>query len=83
MEIKIDKGVPVPPQQVPGRKSKWPWKDMEPGDSFFAAGYATKAEDGAMVMNGTNGRRVAPGTKWCARTRVENGVKGVRVWRKA
>ncbi len=36
--IKIDKNVPIPPIVRPGRKPKYPFREMEVSDSFFVAG---------------------------------------------
>lgn len=80
VEIKIDKGVPMPAAQ-----GKWPWHKMGVGDSFFAAGYALSGSrerpDGMRWFTVSAGERTVPGSKWSARTVTEKGVKGVRVWR--
>jgi hypothetical protein len=33
--MKIDKGIPLAPFAI--KKTKYPWRDMEAGDSFFVA----------------------------------------------
>lgn len=39
-EIKIEKNIPIAPKRAPGRpsKSKYPFNEMEIGDSFFVSG---------------------------------------------
>lgn len=72
-EIKIEKGVPLPP-----RKSKYPFAEMEPGDSFFA-----KPNEGQSL------KQLHNSIMGCARLRLFPGKKftsrqmdgGVRVWR--
>ena len=82
-EFKIEKGVPLP--GVNGKRSRYPWKDMSPGESVFLPGRRISAAapgDGPIITTGHPGRSV-PGTKWAMRTVTENGVSGVRVWRTA
>lgn len=82
VEIKIDRDVPLPSRVWSGGPpTKWPWKSMEPGDSFFAAGYTTKSKTSARVFSSSHGRKMVPGSNWCIRHCVENGISGVRVWR--
>ena len=69
-KIHLDKGVPSPDRH---QRSKYPWDDMEVGDSFFAPGTKASSLNGAISM-----RRPK---KFTRRTLVENGVKGIRVWR--
>ncbi|MFO1130747.1 MAG: hypothetical protein U1E16_01835 [Hyphomicrobiales bacterium] len=68
-EIEITKGLPTPQR---GR-SKYPFRDMELGDSFFAPGASVIGLHGCA-------RRHRP-MRFTCRTLVENGVAGVRVWR--
>jgi hypothetical protein len=36
MSVSIDKGVPIPgAHRAGGRQPKYPWREMEVGDSFF------------------------------------------------
>jgi hypothetical protein len=67
--IEITKGLPTPR----GRKSKYPFRDMEVGDSFFAPGSSVIGIHGCA-------RRHRP-MKFTCRSVVENGVAGIRVWR--
>lgn len=67
--IEITKGVPAPR----GRKSKYPFREMEIGDSFFAPGSSVIGIHGCA-------RRHRP-MKFTCRSVVENGIAGIRVWR--
>ena len=82
MTVKIDKKIPMP---VARRgQSKWPWHTMNPGDSFFAAGYIQSAHQkqaNELQLNVASGKTAVPGSTWATRTVTENGLRGVRVWR--
>ena len=67
--ISITKGLPTPHR---GR-AKYPFRDMEIGDSFFARGASVIGLHGCA-------RRHRP-KRFTCRSLVENGVAGVRVWR--
>lgn len=69
-EIKIDKGIPIP-SGGHGRRAKYPWHEMEVGDSFFVSG-GTNNKGFVSYAN----RRFAP-KRFLSRT-VEGGT---RVWR--
>lgn len=66
--IKIEKGVPIP-----DRRGKYPWADMDVGDSFFVA--TDKVENFRRNVYGKNRN----GKKFTARAEGN----GVRVWRTA
>ena len=66
--IKIDDGVPIP-------RSKYPWREMKVGQSFFT-------EDPKVRAAGFEaGKRL--NLKFVSRTVTENGIKGFRIWRTA
>jgi hypothetical protein len=65
-------GPELPSRGSLGRSWKYPWKELNPGDSFFVPGRTIKAIS-AMSCN----RSKMDGRKYACRT--ENG--GVRVWR--
>lgn len=67
--ISITKGLPTPHR---GR-AKYPFRDMEVGDSFFAPHASVIGLHGCA-------RRHRP-KRFTCRSLVENGVAGVRVWR--
>ena len=84
--IKIDKGMPIPAHiERPGAPSVLPWRDMDAGDSFFSpdhyVSHTAGKEAGKKLMNTAGWRKAIPGSKWSIRTVIENGVRGVRVWR--
>jgi hypothetical protein len=68
--IAIEKGIPAPV----GKNHKYPWDNMEVGDSFFVEGATTTQ----MAGNITAQRRRLG---WSFSQRKQNG--GVRVWRVA
>jgi hypothetical protein len=68
-DISITKGLPTPHR---GR-AKYPFRDMEVGDSFFAPRASVIGLHGCA-------RRHRP-KRFTCRSLVENGVGGVRVWR--
>ena len=71
MQITIQRDIPAPGKGGEGRYVKYPFRAMDVGDSFF-------------VPNGPinlyNSKAYLP-KKFTRRTVVENGVKGIRVWR--
>ena len=71
-EYKIEKGFPIPLPCKRG-KAKYPWRELEVGDSFFVAG--AKSVIIASSANGFAARH--PGLNFVCR-QVEGGV---RVWR--
>lgn len=58
-----------------GRKHRWPWREMEVGDSFFVP---TELEMRELHLRDT--ARFAK-IRIAQRVVVENGIRGVRVWR--
>lgn len=71
-EIKIEKGVPVPPRRTRKGISKYPFRQMEVGDSFLMPDYTVVRAWGIL---GPYAKRL--GQKYTVRT-VEGGA---RVWR--
>ena len=67
--IAITKGLPAPR----GRRAKYPFRDMEIGDSFFSPGSSVIGIHGCA-------RRHRP-MRFTCRSVVEDGVAGIRVWR--
>lgn len=70
-QFKIEKGVPAPTDGRNG-KAKYPWREMEVGDSFFIPGITSTVLGGSIA----NARR-RTGFEFVSRN--EGG--GVRVWR--
>ena len=69
----IEKGIPMSSTHGRGRPSKYPFREMEPGDSFFVAGQAPRdgASSAARVFAHRKGQKFSTET-------VEGGV---RIWR--
>ena len=82
-DIKLDDDLPMPTR---GRKSKYPWTTMKIGQSFFLQGAningPTEARPGPRVANIAYQAGKRLGRKFVCESRVEDGVAGVRVWRK-
>ena len=70
MSITLEKEIPLP--AVKGRSSKYPYTDMDIGDSFLISGLTMQV---VCNMNYRAGRR--SGYKFVARTEPA----GIRVWR--
>lgn len=68
-EFKIEKGIPIPPKP---NYTKYPWRDMDVGDSFYVAGKTIHTIRGSMVNANKRINR-----EFVARQEGD----GVRVWR--
>lgn len=68
--FKIDKGVPMPAQ---AQRNKYPWADMQVGDSFLCPPTINRASMCSTAASA--GRRL--GSHYIVRTTKE----GLRVWR--
>jgi len=77
MEIKIDKGVPVPVHGGPTTKYAPAVRSLEVGDSFWIS----KNDVGNGFPGAVRNLSIAIGIKTVIRTVEQNGVKGWRVWR--
>lgn len=71
--IQINKGIPVPDEAW---GSKYPFREMEIGDSFFEAGGTV-----SKLQNAASHWRKKAGMKFKARQVCEDGVDGARIWR--
>jgi hypothetical protein len=70
--IKIDKGILLPARSCKGRPAKYPWRQMDVGDSFFVE--ARKSSDFGGAINHA---RKTTGYEFISRS-VDGGL---RVWR--
>ena len=81
--ITIDIGIPLPEDRR--SNTKYPFGNMEVGDSFFvqvAAGdNGDRLKNRLSQASRTFGKRQDPERKYILRTRLENEISGVRVWR--
>lgn len=76
-QIQIDDGVPIP-ESTYHRKAKYPFNELQAGQSFFVATEKSLAS----TVTAAN-KRAADGVKYVGRNVTENGVKGWRIWRKS
>lgn len=80
LDVKIEKGVPVPPPREIRRL--FPFRDMETGESFFVPmpkkDYAKRR---LCIQNNAWQWSRKLGAKFVVRDVIEDGVKGVRIWR--
>ena len=79
-EYKIDKGIPMPDNCGPragrfgaGRPPKYPWYDMEVGDSFFSRTISMPSSVNAKNRQGRS--------QFACKAWTERGKTGYRVWR--
>lgn len=72
MPIEIEKGVPIPDS---AQRSRYPFAQMEVGDSFFAPGRTTKQMQNAASTHRKKGK------KFRAMKEFVDGVEGTRIWR--
>ena len=75
-EMKIDKHIPPPP----AFGQKYPFRHMEPGDSVFFPGENKSDKQHPAYMTVRNYVK-RDGWRVAVRSVVENGVKGIRIWR--
>ena len=81
-KYKIEKGLPVIPQKQAGRKGKYPFKELEVGDSFFVP-VENKKEDARIVMRRINPSALTWGIRNGKTITCRIDGNGVRVWRTA
>lgn len=75
-QIKIDKGIPIPERRT---HTKFPFADMEIGDSFFVPAKQTKMSTLAARVSVAR-KRHAPRSFLLAKV-TEKKIEGTRVWR--
>lgn len=80
--IRIDKHVPLPADTRGRGRTKFPFRDMEVGDSFFVpttgkAAHQTRSNVSSAASRSGKGS----GRVFTTRDVTENGVRGTRVWR--
>lgn len=76
----IEKGIPVPAPHC-GRPRKYPWRDIEVGESFFIPCDKESRNRVQCSMLGMCRRSRANGKRFTTRSVVEQGKSGIRVWR--
>jgi hypothetical protein len=76
-EIKISKGIKLPPAtQSNGAANRYPFKELNVGDSFFLN--KSRNSGGSLVRYWN--MSLAP-KKFTLRTVTEKNVDGIRIWR--
>ena len=75
IKIKIDKGFPLPPLRG---YEKYPWYDMEVGDSFFVK---CDVSNYKKTQSQLSGSAVYQGKRLNTKYTVRQAVDGIRVWR--
>ncbi len=73
--FEVEKGVPMPKPVRAGRQTKYPWKELAVGDSFFVPADAVKPQSARGAVRTAN--RIYADRRFATRT-VEGGI---RVWR--
>ena len=86
IHIKIDKRVPIPPITRRRGVERFPWDNMEPGDSFFVSPSFDPDNPSLEVFHKRMASRaISAGKKhearYIARCVRQGQVEGVRVWR--
>lgn len=71
MTYELEDNIPMPE-----KKSKYPFKDMKVGQSFFAPD-----KNSNQMNNASSHWRKKLGWRFESMTVMENGVEGCRVWR--
>ena len=76
MTIKIDDDIKLPPRKRGlGRPAKYPFAQLQIGQSFFCAGEVNSFSG----LQAYHAKRT--GFTFTARSATEAGVKGTRIWR--
>jgi len=85
--IKIDRGIPIPPRTVgragntDGAVCKYPWHEMEIGDSFVFPDGGNVSRAQRMASTNLVVRHKMARSRFTTRTLTEDGRRVVRVWR--
>ncbi len=82
-EFKVESGIDVPPLT---HETKYPWSEMQPGDSFFIPSQGKKNQRSVQTSAIATAKRWGvknSGETFISRTVEENGESGVRIWRVA
>jgi hypothetical protein len=81
MQFKIEKNVPMPEKNTarrPGRKAKYPFKEMKVGDSFSFGKYTPSAQRSLITCANSFVKRTKAKSEFTAR-KMNDGT--LRVWR--
>ena len=77
--MKIDKNIPIPRDNP---RNKYPYHELEVGDSFFIPNEMTGNPDNTISASvAVTNKRMKGNRLFICRRRVTNGKQGWRVWR--
>lgn len=79
MSIEIETGVPIP-DSAHGN-ARYPWKQMEVGNSFFIAATEADLPKAARKLKSSANSQSKNGRKFVSKTVNDQRECGVRVWR--
>jgi len=79
---RIDKNVPLPSARFDGGHPFSILRKLEPGDSVFFRGVISGSNSYKVLSNRLSYLKVTQGFLLTSRSVIEDGAKGVRVWRK-
>ena len=77
-DFKIEKNVPIPPRAGGRNGSKYPFRQLQVGDSTFVEGKPSKIASALQAA-----AKLMPKVSFTSRATTEDGKDGVRVWRQA
>ncbi len=80
-EFKVDKNIALWVKPPGGPKQKYPFPNMDVGDSFFVPGGATCGVRKNRVYAAATAYGRTHNMRFSGRMAKENGVEGVRIWR--
>jgi len=72
MAYQVDTGVKIPASKYGTGTGKYPWHQLNSGDSFFVPEHE---------LANPKSRPATPLFKTSSRVCVESGIKGIRVWK--
>ena len=83
MTIQIDKNIPVPAETEVWGNTRYPWLEMDIGDSFFQAPFDHEDQKvcRSRLVSARANRRKFHGEDYVIAYVIENGIYGVRVWK--
>ena len=83
MVIQIDKNIPVPAETEVWGNTRYPWLEMDIGDSFFQAPFENEDQTVCRkrMMAARANRRRSHGENYVIAYVTENGIDGVRMWK--
>lgn len=83
--MQIDKGIPLPQARnragVGSHRSMYPFREMEVGDSIFYPGEWRTIHECKPYLAAVTVTKRDRNLKFAGRKVVENGTRGVRIWR--